>query len=171
MFGLSLFALARGVRQWLRNSITPAELLLLLNALVPLLLFTAVSFRSNAKINWLIPAWWSLVVLGMHHVLQADLRPRLRAWGLGVSGVLLAAGVVVSVVPNLPVPGNLNIWSGWQQAAQRLERRVQDERAAGGNAFVFSPNYKISSLLWFYRPGQERTYAQDILGRKALQYD
>lgn len=36
---------------------------------------------------------------------------------------------------------------------------------------MFSPHYKTSSLVWFHRPGQERTYAQDIYGEKALEYD
>ena len=36
---------------------------------------------------------------------------------------------------------------------------------------MFSPNYKISSLIRFYLPGQPRTYAQDIYGDKALQFD
>jgi len=36
---------------------------------------------------------------------------------------------------------------------------------------VFGPNYKISSLMRFYLPGQPRTYAHDIYGDKALQFD
>ena len=44
-------------------------------------------------------------------------------------------------------------------------------RAEGQRSFVFSPNYKISSLLRFHLPGQPRTYAQDIYGARALQFD
>jgi len=36
---------------------------------------------------------------------------------------------------------------------------------------VFGPNYKISSLMRYYLPGQPRTYAHDIYGDKALQFD
>ncbi len=171
LFAVSLLGFWRGLHAWLARRITPQELLLLLSALIPLLLFTAVSFRTNAKINWLLPAWWSLIVLGLRHVLASPVRPSWRLWGLASSGLLVAAGVVISVVPNLPLPGDLNIWSGWRAAGERVDRVVATERAQGREVFVFSPNYKISSLLWFYRPTQERTYAQDILGRRALQYD
>ncbi|MDM0111374.1 glycosyltransferase family 39 protein [Variovorax sp. J22R133] len=171
LFAVSLHAMWRSVRAWVDRRIAPAELLLLLSALVPLVVFVAASFRSNAKINWLLPAWWSLIVLGMRHGLDRGGQRRLRAWGLASSASLLVATIAIATVPNLPLPGDLNIWSGWRDAAQRVDLAVAAERHAGRRAFVFSPNYKISSLLWFHRPSQERTYAQDIFGRKALQYD
>ena len=74
-------------------------------------------------------------------------------------------------IPNLPIAGDLNSWSGWQEAAARVEKVEAAIRAEGHEAFVFSPNYKISSLIRFYLPGQPRTYAQDIYGDKALQFD
>ena len=37
--------------------------------------------------------------------------------------------------------------------------------------FVFSPGYRVSSMIRFYLPGQPRTYAQDIYGDTALQFD
>ncbi|MES2185049.1 MAG: glycosyltransferase family 39 protein [Pseudomonadota bacterium] len=171
VFGLSLAGLWRGLRDAVARRLPPHQLLLLLNALVPLLLFSVVSFRSNAKINWLIPAWWSLAILGMHYGLERAGRGRWRVWGLASSAAIVACAAVVAAIPNLPLPGDLNIWSGWRPAAERVDRLVAAERAQGRTAFVFSPNYKISSLIWFYRPSQERSYAQDILGRKALQYD
>lgn len=171
LFALSLGAAWHGLRAWFARRIEPRELLLLLSALIPLLLFVAVSFRTNSKVNWLIPAWWSLVILGIRHSLARPGNDRRRALGLASSALLLAAGIGVSVIPNLPLPGDLNIWSGWRPAAEQLDRVVAAERAQGRRAFVFSPNYKTSSLIWFHRPSQERTYAQDIFGRRALQYD
>lgn len=169
LFGVSVAAAWRGVRLWVARRIEPRELLLLLSALVPLLLFTAVSLRTNAKINWLMPAWWSLVILGMRASL--DRAASWRVPGLGSSALVLGLVLLVAAVPNLPLPGDLNIWSGWRPAAEAVERAVAAERAQGRRAFVFSPNYKLSSLLWFHRPTQERTYAQEIFGRPALQYD
>lgn len=127
--------------------------------------------RTNAKNNWLIPARWSLVILGMHHAQATPGNNRWRIAGLASSALLLVAAIGVFAFPNLPLPGDLNIWSGWRTAAQQVDQQVAAERAEGRRAFVFSPNYKISSLLWFHRPSQERTYAQDIFGRPALQYD
>ena len=95
---------------------------------------------------------------------------RWRARGLASSGLLLGALVLVVSIPNLPLPQDLNIWSGWRTAARSVDRIVAPSVRKAA-VFVFSPNYKLSSLIWFYRPSQERTYAQDILGRRALQYD
>ena len=59
----------------------------------------------------------------------------------------------------------------WPINSPRVAKVEQQVRAEGGQAFIFSPNYKISSLMRFYLPGQPRTYAQDIYGDKALQFD
>ena len=75
-------------------------------------------------------------------------------------------------MPNLPIAGDLNSWSGWKEAAAaRRPGGAQRHAPRASEAFVFSPNYKISSLIRFYLPGQPRTYAQDIYGEKALQFD
>jgi len=173
LFGMSVAAGWRSARDWmlLRTRVEPRVLLLLLSAAVPLVVFGAASFRTNSKVNWLMPAWWSLVILGMHFTNASKDGGRRRVWGLSTSALLLLAAIVLAAIPNLPLPGDLNIWSGWRGAAQHVDRVVAAERAAGRQAFVFSPNYKNSSLIWFHRPSQERTYAQDIVGRRALQFD
>lgn len=171
LFSLSLGAVWRARRAWTTRRIESQQWLLLLSALIPMTVFVAASFRTNAKNNWLIPAWWSLVILGMHHALTTPSNRRWKIWGLASSALLLGASVGLFAFPNLPLPGDLNIRSGWGTAAERVDAAVANERAQGHRAFVFSPNYKISSLLWFHRPSQERTYAQDIFGRPALQYD
>lgn len=171
VFVLSVSALFREVRKWLAHQLQDGERLLLLSALVPLVLFTAVSFRTNAKINWLLPAWWSLIILATRHLLGHEHASRKLVRGLLSSAVVLLIGIVVTTAPNLPVPGDLNSWSGWPEAAARIDRLETSIRAEGKKTFVFSPNHKISSLLWFHNAGQQRTYAQDIFAKKALQYD
>jgi Dolichyl-phosphate-mannose-protein mannosyltransferase len=171
LFGLSVAALVRNAREWVAGGLDDHRRLLFISAAVPLLLFTAVSFSSHVKINWLAPAFWSLVVLGMHPLLQRPGAGRRMAWGLGSSAAIVVAVFAVSVTPNLPIAGDMNSWSGWKAAAQHVERVTQATRAKGEPVFVFSPNYKISSLLRFYLPGQPRTYAQDIYGARALQFD
>ena len=145
--------------------------MLLFSAAVPLVLFTAVSFRSLVKVNWLAPAYWSLIILGIHQLLLRGASLRRLAWGLGSSAVLVGGALAVAVTPNLPFIGDLNSWSGWKEAAQRVDQASRAARAEGQATFVFAPNYKISSLLRFHLPGQPRTYAQDIYGVRALQFD
>ena len=41
----------------------------------------------------------------------------------------------------------------------------------GHGTFFFSPSYRTSSMLRFYLPGQPRTYAQDVYGDPALEFD
>jgi hypothetical protein len=82
-----------------------------------------VSFRSIAKINWLAPAYWSLVILGVHYVLSRGGRPAPPATRPGiVGGILLLVAGLVFWIPNLPIPGDMNSWSGWQAAAARVAR-------------------------------------------------
>lgn len=88
-----------------------------------------------------------------------------------VGANMLLAAAAVTLMPNLPLVRGLNTWSGWQDAAMQVDRQLKDAQSRGEAAFVFAPNYKISSLLRFHLPGQPRTYAQDIYGSPALQFD
>ena len=171
LFVIAIAALVRGARGWWARSSDDRTRLLLLNAAVPIVLFTLISFRSIIKINWLVPAFWSLVILGVHHLLAREHGFRNLARGLASSAAILVACGLVLAIPNLPIADDMNSWSGWKEAAARVDRVQQSEQAAGRESFVFSPNYKISSLLRFYLPGQPRTYAQDVYAEKALQFD
>ena len=155
-------------RQWLRQRIDGRDLLLLLSGLLPLAAVLSASFFVNAKVQWLAPAWWALIVLGVRGVLARGGRIVI---GLATSAVVVAAVLTVALVPDTPIPGDFNSWSGWEEASRRVDAHEAALRAAGVSTFVFSPSYKSSSLLWFHRGRQERTYAQDILGKPALQYD
>ena len=171
LFIVSIASLVREFRGWLTRGIDDSVRLLLISAAVPLLLFTGISFRSIVKINWLAPAFWPLIVLGIRHLLARSDRERRMVWGLASSAAVLVIGAAISAVPNLPIPGDLNSWSGFREAAARVDRLEAGIRAEGKDSFVFSPYYKTSSLIWFHRSGQQRTYAQDIYGEKALEYD
>ncbi len=171
LFVLAIAALLRGARDGFTGKLDDRARLLLLSGAVPIALFTVISFRSIVKLNWLAPAYWSLMILGVQHVLAHANGTRRLVRGLASSAaILLAAGTLVAI-PNLPIAGNLNSWSGWQEAAARVAQAEAAVRAEGKQTFVFSPNYKISSLIRYYLPGQPRTFAQDIFGEKALQFD
>ena len=170
LFGLSLRAFAHAARETFTRRADARTLLLLASAAVPLLLFSAVSLRSLVKLNWLAPAWWSLIVLGMHRLLGHGASTRRLKLGMGSSAAILLLAALAMLTPKLPLRG-LNTWSGWDDAARHVQLQLDAAKARGEQAFVFAPNYKISSLLRFYLPGQPRTYAQDIYGAPALQFD
>jgi hypothetical protein len=171
LFGLSLQAFWRNARASFAGRSDARTRLLLASAAVPLLLFTAVSLRSHVKLNWLAPAWWSLIVLGMHGLLLQPGAARWLKWGLGSSAALGVMGLLVMLTPKLPLPGDLNTWSGWGEAAAHVQRQLDEARSRGNPAFVFAPNYKTASLLRWHLSGHPRTYAQDIYGAPALQFD
>ena len=170
-FWLAIGAMVRHGRRGLGAAVDDRTRLLLLAGAVPVLVFTFVSFRSITKINWLAPAYGTLMILGVRHVLaQADGTRRLLR-GLASSAVLMAIAGAVFLMPNLPVAGDLNSWSGWAEAGQQVAKAEAQAQAQGQKTFVFGPNYKIASLIRFHMPGQPRTWAQDVYGERALQYD
>ncbi len=168
LLAMCLSALRQGVMAWRARAMDDRTLLLWLSAAVPMVLFTLVSFRSHAKPNWLAPAYWSLIILGMRSLLAGGM-PRWRV-GLASSAAGALLALLVWLAPPLPPLRGVDSWSGWYEAAQRVAEEQRALQAAGQSSFVFSPNYKISSLLRFYLPGQPRTYAQDVYGARALQF-
>jgi len=167
---VSFAALLRGWRERARVAGDDRSLLLLIAGAVPLVFFAAASLRSLVKMNWPAPGYWPLIILGVWWILRERGVDRRFAIGLASSAALLAAAVALIATPNLPL-GDANLWSGWQQGADRVARIEASLRARGEASFVFSPSYKISSMLEFYLPGQPRVYAQDVFGQPALQFD
>ncbi len=145
-------------------------LLLVSSGLITSLFFISVSFRSLVKMNWLVPAYWSFIVLGVHTLFQNPDRTGRMKIGIYSSMAFLALGIAVVSIPDVPL-GEGNTWSGWQTAASEVVAVEDSLIRAGEEPFIFSTNYKASSLLKFYIPDQPRTYAQDIIGRRALQFD
>jgi 4-amino-4-deoxy-L-arabinose transferase-like glycosyltransferase len=169
LLAMCLSALGRGFVAWRAPGFDDRNRLLWLSAAVPALLFTLVSLRSHVKPNWLAPAYWSLIILSMRELLAGSW-PR---WRVGLTSSALVALVVlgVTLAPPLAVLRSADSWSGWREAAQRVAQQQHMLQATDQHSFVFSPNYKISSLIRFYLPNQQRTYAQDIYGARALQFD
>ena len=162
----TLIRYGRGLFSGLEDKV----LLLLSSGIVTSVFFIAVSFRSLVKMNWLAPAYWSLIILGIHYLFGNPERFKRMRVGIFSSIVFLGIGISVVAIPNVPL-GEGNTWSGWKQAAHDVKAIQDSLKNEGQNPFIFSTNYKASSLLKFYLPGQPRTYAQDIVGKHALQFD
>lgn len=145
-------------------------LLLVSSGFITMTFFTLVSFRSLVKMNWLAPAYWSFVILGVHYLIQDPGRFKRMKIGLASSYVFLALGIGVVTVPNVPL-GEGNTWSGWRQAARDIDALSDSLSQVEESHFVYSTNYKASSLLKFYMKEQPTSYAQNIIGKDALQFD
>jgi 4-amino-4-deoxy-L-arabinose transferase-like glycosyltransferase len=171
LFVLALAAWWRQVRGWRTLTEDDGRLLLMCAATVPLVVFTLASLRSMVKPNWLAPVYAPLIVLAVQALLAPGAAlPRHFKVGLATSAaVILAAGLALAW-PGVPL-GDGNTWSGWPEAARRIDALQKELAAHGERSFVFSTNYKNSALLAFHRAGHPRTYAQDVFGARALQFD
>ncbi len=169
LLAIALAAWLRGLRGWRAVLVDDRQLLLLVAATVPLVVFSLASLRSMVKPNWLAPAYAPLIVLAVEARLTGA-APRAFRIGLATSAVLLLAAVIAMAWPDARL-GAANTWSGWPEAARRIDKIQRDLSAGGKPSFVFSTNYKNSALLAFHQAGHPRTYAQDIYGERALQFD
>jgi 4-amino-4-deoxy-L-arabinose transferase-like glycosyltransferase len=170
LLAISLLAWASAVRGWRLLPRDDGRLLLIASATVPLLLFAFASLRSLVKPNWLAPVYPPLVLLAVQERLQGWEAPRGLKLGLASSAALLLVAVLAMAWPNAPI-GSANTWSGWPKAARHIDWLRQELAQQGQTSFVFATNYKNSALLAFHLDGQPRTYAQDIFGERALQFD
>lgn len=132
--------------------------------------FLYISLKSLVKMNWLLPGYlgWiaGAVVL---YVLRKGTLTKWVKWGAYFSLFLLIVAYLLQLVPNIPL-GEGNTWSGWQDAAHKIYR-LQQEMGGRKNTFIFANSYKSASLLKFYLPDHQDTYAQNIYNRPALQFD
>ncbi len=132
--------------------------------------FGYVSLRSLVKMNWLLPGYlgWILgaILLFIHY------KQNINRWitsGVYVSLFLLIAAYAILLIPNVPL-GEGNTWSGWKDASQKIYG-LQQQMGGRKQVFIFGNSYKSASLLKFYLPDHQDTYAQNIYGRPALQFD
>jgi hypothetical protein len=73
-------------------------------------------------------------------------------------------------IPQIPVSGSADTTTGWPELAAHLEKMAPDLKN-GTPPFIFSWGHKTASELQFYLKGHPFTFAQTVLGKKALAYD
>ncbi len=150
-----------------------ADRLLWWSTAVPVLGFAAISLTSLVKANWLAPAYVGILVLALRPggVEASRVARRLATAGLALSALITTVALTAVALPDQPLPGGFNAWSGWHEVARAAEEVEATERREGREAFIFTPNHKASAQIWFHRKGQVRTYAQEVFGDRALQFD
>ncbi|MCF7796527.1 MAG: glycosyltransferase family 39 protein [Lentisphaeria bacterium] len=169
-FGFLIWGIVRVIPNVLKKPFSTGELLLFASGGVLLPFFVLVSFKTLVKMNWLVPAYWAWLILFLKYYLAENRSLRVLKTGLASALIFFGIGLAVILIPNVPL-GDGNTWSGWKKTAARVDEILQRENDANSKAFVFSTNYKVSSLLRFYLPGQPETFAQNVFGEGALQFD
>ena len=132
--------------------------------------FVYISLKSLVKMNWLLPGYlgWILGAVLLFITQKGRINQWIKAGGY-FSVFLLIVAYLILLIPNMPL-GEGNTWSGWKDASRKIYR-LQQEMGGRKKTFIFANSYKSASLLKFYLPDHQDTYAQNIYGRPALQFD
>jgi 4-amino-4-deoxy-L-arabinose transferase-like glycosyltransferase len=132
--------------------------------------FLYISLKSLVKMNWLLPGYlgWILGAVLLFVIQGGRVNKWIKAGGY-FSVFLLIVAYLILLIPNMPL-GEGNTWSGWKDAAQKIYK-LQEQMGGKKQTFIFANSYKSASLLKFYLPDHQDTYAQNIYGRPALQFD
>lgn len=122
--------------------------------------FFIISLFYWVKINWMMPAYITGIILVAAFIGKKWVRINMII--SVIVHVLLAVEIVFYPVP---VKSD-DTWYGWKE----LAAQVKDRQKIYPGTFIFSDdNYKTTAELSFYM--HRKVYAQNIIGRKALQYD
>ena len=120
--------------------------------------------------NWLLPGYLGMIIAVALIFREALVKPsRWIKTGIYTSVGLILSAHMILVIPDVPL-GEGNTWSGWKDASEKIYK-IQQRLGGQADCFIFANSYKSASLLKFYLPGHQNTYAQNIYGQPALQFD
>ena len=170
-----LYTLYDGVRHCVKEQ-DDAALFLWCPSAVAFASTFVTALRSKVEGNWAVDAYVTGVIL------IAAVFVRLwqrgiggRVW-VGLGALLAAVLAIAALFPNTlyavgvkfpnPAQDRTNELYGWRTLAARVQL---EQKAMGGDPFVFGINYRMPSEAAFYLPGRPKTYAL-FLNYKASQY-
>jgi 4-amino-4-deoxy-L-arabinose transferase-like glycosyltransferase len=163
-----------GLKEFRNPGAWPERFLICLS-LPMVIFFVLVASRDWVKINWLIPAYPPLLLL-MAAFFQNHRGWRgwsFQSYNRWLKGTVLVIFILLHLwpfVPQIKVSGSLDTFSGWRELAGHLEK-IQQARGTSPPPFIFGWGHKTSAELQFYLSGHQTTWAQSVVGEKALGYD
>jgi len=153
---------AKIIIKYIKKWKTPEDsMLFLLSFFFPTFLgFLAISLFYWVKINWLMPAYITGIIIAAIFIKRKWIKTNI----LFSIIIHLALAIEVLFYP-IPVKSD-DTWFGWPELAQKV-KTIQKNYPT---TFIFSDdNYKTSAELDFYL--NQKIYAQNIIGKHALQFD
>ncbi|MGH8553472.1 MAG: glycosyltransferase family 39 protein, partial [Methylococcales bacterium] len=132
--------------------------------------FILISFTSKVKVHWLLPGYLG-VVLGIVIVFRSWLSfksPWIRR-GAWFSAVLIGLCHGLFLIPGFQI-FQVNSWSGWRELTTEVEQ-LQAELGGPKQVFLFADSHKTAAYLTFYTQDHQRTYAQNVFGQFAKQFN
>lgn len=151
-----------------QKTITKQEEYLVLPALCMFIAFFIISVirRSGAYVNWTLFAYTGVPLLFAHLVVSED-RVKFNRRISETMGLSLLLFVLLCSPANTVLPlgsfNPLNKTMGWSQLSGKIDSLKAS--FAPENYYIFSPDYHITSELWFYLKGQPKTYFLNMNSR------
>jgi 4-amino-4-deoxy-L-arabinose transferase-like glycosyltransferase len=144
-----------------RIATIPQKKLFLLCFFIPVFAgFFLVSFVTWVKLNWMMPAYITGIIL-----IAPYFSKQLIRWQLCVA-LVVHLGLAIEILFYPVAVKSDDIWMGWESLAYDVKVLQQQYP----QDFIFSADdYKTSAILNFYM--NEMVYGQNVLGRPALQFD
>ncbi|OQP57671.1 hypothetical protein A3860_08550 [Niastella vici] len=145
----------------LKLSSIPAQQLFLLSFFAPVFIgFLCISFFYWVKINWIMPAYITGIILAGMYVKQKWVLPQL------IASLVIHIVMAVEIIFYPVIVRSDDTWVGWND----LSQQVKSIKAHYPGYFIFSADdYKTAAVLNFYY--DEMVYGKNILGEPALQFD
>jgi hypothetical protein len=139
----------------------PQEKLFLLCFFLPVFIgFLCLSFIYWVKLNWMIPAYISAIIWVSAYISKRWIRYQL------IFSLIIHVVLAIEVIFYPVEIKSDDTWIGWSD----LANSVQALKKIYPDNFIFSADdYKTSAELNFYL--NEMVYSQNIIGRRALQFD
>lgn len=145
----------------LKLSAIPAQQLFLFSFFAPIFVgFLFISIFYWVKINWMMPAYITGIILASMYIKQKWVQ-----YQLVCSFVIHLVLAVEFIFYPIPVKSD-DTWVGWDQLAEG----VKEIKKSHPDYFIFSADdYKTSAVLNFYF--DEMVYSKNIIGERALEFD
>lgn len=140
-------------------------------AIPTLALFTIVSPFHYVKMNWLAPAYLSILPAAVYLYFKSESR-LLKLYGKFAVYFSIAATLTIHILILIPGFGfgKGDTINGWKELAERVDQ-IKAEFPADSEPFICGYEYKTASELKFYLAGQPETFSNNVVGKHGLAYD
>ncbi len=133
--------------------------------------FFLVSLSSLVKMNWILPAYLSMIILIVDY--SSKLTPNklriVRVVGIPTSILFILLNFLLIVYPIVPIEKG-DTWTGWKEVAEKITE-LKNQFDKQKKTFIFSNDYKIPAELSFYTGFKDDILSANVYGEPALQFD
>lgn len=136
-----------------------------------ILIFYLISFTSLVKMNWILPAYLSMVLLISYSYDEFSLKSKqiIKTFCFPTNLLLILFFLWIIINPMFPIEKG-DTWNGWKELAGKVTYLVQ-RKYKDHKVFIFSNDYKIPAELSFYTKFKHIILAENVYGKPALQFD